>query len=59
MTLTMASLPKDAKALPADAQNEFLAAYNKDFGWRSSEGHAEKAAWRAVRAKWPTLGPKE
>ena len=55
----MASLPKDAKALPADAQNEFLAAYNKDFGWRSSEGHAEKAAWRAVRAKWPTLGPKE
>ncbi len=59
MTLTMATIPKEAKALPAEAQSEFLAAYNKDFAWRSSEGHAEKAAWRAIRAKWPALVPKE
>lgn len=53
MTLTPATLPKDAKALAPEAQQAFLTAYNQDFAWRSSEGHAEKAAWRAVRSRWP------
>ena len=57
--LTLATLPKDAKALPAEAQAAFLEAYNKDFAWRCAEGHAEKAAWRVVGAKWPDLVPKE
>jgi hypothetical protein len=57
--LTLATLPKDAKALPPEAQEAFLAAYNKDFSWRCSEGHAEKAAWRAVAARWPQSVPKE
>lgn len=59
MTLSLESLPKDAKALPPEAQGLFLEAYNRDFGWRCSEGHAEKAAWRAVQAQFPQLGPKE
>ncbi len=59
MTLTLATLPKDAKAMPADAQALFAEIYNKDFGWRCSEGHAEKAAWAAVRSQWPQFGPKE
>lgn len=59
MTLTLESLPKDAKALPAEAQQLFLKAYNQDFGWRCSEQHAAKAAWRAVEAQYPGLGPKE
>lgn len=57
--LTLATLPKDAKALPAEAQGVFLAAYNKDFAMRCQEGHAEKAAWRVVGTKWPDLAPKE
>ena len=57
--LTLATLPKDAKALPPEAQAAFLAAYNKDFSWRCSEGHAEKAAWRVVGTRWPELVPKE
>lgn len=57
--LTLATLPKDAKAMPAEAQEAFLSAYNTDFRWRCSEGHAEKAAWRVVGAKWPELVPKE
>jgi len=57
--LTLATLPKDAKALPPEAQQAFLDAYNKDFAWRCQEGHAEKAAWRVVGAKWPDLVPKE
>lgn len=57
--LTLATLPKDAKAMPPEAQETFLAAYNRDFSWRCSEGHAEKAAWRVVGAKWPELLPKE
>ena len=57
--LTLATLPKAAKTLPAEPQQAFLAAYNRDFAWRCSEGHAEKAAWRAVGARWPELVPKE
>ena len=57
--LTLATLPKDAKALPPEAQTAFLAAYNRDFGMRCSEGHAEKAAWRTVAARWPQSVPKE
>lgn len=57
--LTLTTLPKDAKALPAEAQAAFLAAYNRDFGSRCSEGHAEKAAWRVVGNQWPDLVPKE
>lgn len=55
MTLKPDTIPKDAKALPAEAQQAFLAAYNADFGWRCSESHAEKAAWRAVHNRWPEL----
>lgn len=57
--LTLATLPKDAKALPPEAQAVFLEAYNKDFAWRCQEGHAEKAAWRIIQGKWPELVPKE
>lgn len=59
MTLTMETIPKAAKALPPEAQKVFLAAYNSDFGWRCSEGHAEKAAWSAIAARWPEHAPKE
>ena len=59
MTLTMAQLPKDAKALPPEAQRIFLDVYNRDFGWRCSEAHAAKAAWRAVGERWPEMLPKE
>ena len=59
MTLSLETLPKDAKALPADAQKTYLAAYNTDFGWRCSEQHAQKAAWRAVIVQFPALAPKE
>ncbi len=41
---------KAAKALPDDAKEVFLRAYNEDFAWRCQEAHALKAAWRAVRA---------
>lgn len=57
--LTLATIPKDAKAMPAEAQAAFLAAYNQDFGSRCSEGHAEKAAWRVISGRWPSLVPKE
>jgi cation transport regulator ChaB len=53
MTLTMDALPKAAKALPAEGQQLYVDAYNADFGWRCSEAHAEKAAWRAVAARFP------
>ena len=59
MTLSLATLPKDAKAMPAEAQAVFLDVYNRDFGWRCSEAHAAKAAWRAVGGRWPELVPKE
>ncbi len=59
MTLTAATIPKAAKALPAEAQAIFLTVYNADFGWRCSEGHAEKAAWAAVTERWPEHAPKE
>ncbi len=59
MTLTLETIPKAARALPADVQTVFLDAYNADFGWRCSEGHAEKAAWSAVAARWPEHAPKE
>ena len=59
MTLSLTTLPKEAKAMPADAQQLFLEVYNRDFGWRCSEAHAAKAAWRAVGARWPDLVPKE
>lgn len=59
MTLSPETLPKDAKALPPEAQQAFLETYNADFGWRCSEQHAQKAAWRAVQARFPGLGPKE
>lgn len=57
--LTPATLPKDAKALPPEAQKVFLDAYNRDFAVRCQEGHAEKAAWRVVGSRWPDLVPKE
>lgn len=59
MTLSVSTLPKDAKALPPEAQDVFLRVYNEDFGWRCSEAHAAKAAWRAVGERWPDLVPKE
>lgn len=49
MTTDLESLPKAAKVLPAEAQKAWVDAYNADFGWRCSESHAEKAAWRVVR----------
>ncbi|MGB0652143.1 MAG: ChaB family protein [Thermoplasmatota archaeon] len=48
MIADVTGLPKPAKALPEDAQQLFVDTYNKDFGWRHSEAHAEKAAWRIV-----------
>lgn len=51
------TLPKDVKALPPEAQRAFLDAYNRDFGMRCSEGHAEKAAWRVVHSRWPIAPP--
>jgi cation transport regulator ChaB len=59
MTLTLETVPKAVKALPPPAQKVYLDAYNADFGWRCSEGHAEKAAWSAVAEQWPDLAPKE
>ncbi len=53
MTISMEALPKMAKTLPPDAQRVFVEAYNQDFGWRCSEAHAEKAAWRAVLERFP------
>ncbi len=52
----LASLPKPARTLPEEAQQLFLDTYNKDFGWRCSEAHAEKAAWRAVLDRWEQRG---
>ncbi|MHB8632471.1 MAG: ChaB family protein [Thermoplasmatota archaeon] len=52
MTVRPQALPKEAKALPPAAQELWVTAYNADFGWRSSESHAEKEAWRAVRARY-------
>ena len=52
MTTTLESLPKQAKTLPPDAQKAWVDAYNADFGWRCSESHAEKAAWRVVRSHY-------
>lgn len=53
MTLTLEDkLPKPVKALPEDALQLWIEEYNKDFGWRCSESHAEKAAWIAVRRQY-------
>jgi len=53
MTLSLADkLPKPVQELPDDAQALWLEEYNKDFGWRCSESHAEKAAWMQVRRHW-------
>lgn len=52
-------LPKPAKKLPDEAQEIFFQAYNEDFGWRCSEAHAEKAAWRAVRARFELIDGDE
>lgn len=52
MLVDPSGLPKAAKKLPEEAQGLFLEAYNEDFGWRCSEAHAEKAAWRAVRSRF-------
>ncbi len=50
MTLSLEDkLPKPVKALPDDGQRMWVEEYNKDFGWRCSESHAEKAAWNVVR----------
>ncbi len=49
MTTTLESVPKLVKALPDDAKQLWVEEYNRDFGWRCSESHAEKAAWIAVR----------
>lgn len=49
MTTTLDSLPKPAKELPDEAKEMWVSEYNKDFGWRCSESHAEKAAWRKVQ----------
>ena len=48
MTLALEKLPKEVKALPEGAQKEWIEFYNKDFGWRCSESHATKAAWREI-----------
>ena len=48
MTATLDKLPKEVKTLPEEAQPIWLAAYNEDFGWRCSEAHAAKAAWRVI-----------
>ncbi len=48
MTVSLEKLPKDVKALPEEAHKTWVDAYNKDFGWRCSESHATKAAWRII-----------
>ena len=52
MTQSLDKLPKDVKGLPAAAQVLWVETYNHDFGWRGQEAHAEKAAWRAIRADY-------
>lgn len=48
VTVTLEKAPKDVKALPEEAQPLWVETYNKDFGWRCSEAHANKAAWRTI-----------
>lgn len=48
MTVSLEKLPKDVQALPAEAQALWITEYNTDFGWRCSEAHAAKAAWRTI-----------
>lgn len=52
MTISPTGLPKEAKKLPPEAQQLFVATYNDDFAWRAQEAHALKAAWRAVRLRF-------
>ncbi len=54
--MTLDKLPKAAAELPEEAQALFEETYNDDFGWRCSEAHAEKAAWRAVWSQWKKDG---
>jgi cation transport regulator ChaB len=57
MTLTIEDkLPKPVKSLPDEAKLIWVAEYNKDFGWRCSEAHAEKAAWNVVRHQYKLDG---
>ena len=56
MTTSLEAAPKDVKALPAEAQALWVSSYNQDFGWRCSEAHAQKAAWRAVAAAFEQRG---
>ena len=49
MTTTLDSIPRPVKELPDEAKALWVEEYNRDFAWRSSEAHAEKAAWLAVR----------
>ncbi len=49
VTTSLDALPKKVKELPEEAQKLWAEAYNRDFGWRCSEAHAEKAAWRSLR----------
>lgn len=56
MTVTAANLPKEAKALPPEAQELYIQAYNQDFAWRAQESHADKAAWRAVHGRFEKRG---
>ena len=48
MTVTLDKVPKDVKGLPEEAQRLWTDTYNEDFGWRCSEAHAAKAAWRVI-----------
>lgn len=53
MTLTLEDkLPKPVKGLPDDAKALWVEEYNRDFAWRCSESHAEKAAWNVVRRRY-------
>ncbi len=56
MTTTLESVPKLVKALPDDAKALWVEEYNRDFAWRCSESHAEKAAWLAVRQSYKQDG---
>lgn len=52
MTVSVEKVPKDVKALPEEAQTLWVETYNKDFGWRCSEAHAAKAAWRIIYQRY-------
>jgi len=52
MTTTLEAVPKLVRELPPEGQGLWTTEYNRDFAWRCSESHAEKAAWIAVRRRW-------